>query len=75
MLGHNAEFNKPTAKCVNALIQNNEECMMHSLGHPDFQLFSSFLVFCDFFYAVFCADSENVLKNVIRSTSEKIWGG
>ena len=29
----------------------------------------SFLVFSDFFYAVFCADSENVLKNVIRPTS------
>ena len=45
------------------------------LGHPDFQLFFSFHVFRDFFYAVFCADSENVLKNVIRSTSGKLWGG
>ena len=28
-----------------------------------------------FFYAVFCADYENLLKNVIRSTSGKLWGG
>ena len=46
-----------------------------SIGHPDFQLFFSFHVFRDFFYAVFCADSENVLKNVIRSTFGKLWGG
>ena len=45
------------------------------LGHPDFQLFFSFHVFRDFFYAVFCADSENVLKNVIRLNSGKLWGG
>ena len=37
--------------------------------------FSTFLVFCDVFYAVFCADSENVLKNVIQLTSGKIWEG
>ena len=51
---------------------NEYEC---TLGHPDFQFFFSFHVFRDFFYAVFCADSENVLKNVIRSTSGKLWGG
>ena len=28
-----------------------------------------------FFYAVFCADSENVFKNVIQSTFGKLWGG
>ena len=32
-------------------------------------------MFRDFFNAVFRADSENVLKNVIRSTSGKLWGG
>ena len=35
----------------------------------------SFNVFRDLFYAVSCADSENVLKNVIRSTFGKLWGG
>ena len=41
---------------------NNALKQVSTVGHPDFQLFSSFLVFCDFFDAVFCPDSKNVLK-------------
>ena len=33
------------------------------------------MCFVIFLYAVFCADSENVLKNVIRSTSGKLLEG
>ena len=42
---------------------------------PRFSTFFFFSCVSLLFYAVFCADSENVLKNVIRSTSGKLWGG
>ena len=44
------------------------------LDCPDPPLFSSFFVFRDFFYAVLCAESENGLKNFIRSTFGTLWG-